>query len=147
MKLTRELNVAAPLEDVWAEVAGSPRSGWITGGTAGGYNGSAVLDDLDDDEHVAGFHVEARERDGYGTAVGTITTTLKPEDDRTRVGVEANLAVTGGGAQVAEAALDHVARALEERLPGAERAGRRVLAVAGGALLIALFLIWRRARG
>jgi carbon monoxide dehydrogenase subunit G len=135
VRFTRELQVQAPLEDAWAAVAEPPAGGWVR----------ATLDDLDDDEHVAGFHVEARERDGYGTAVGTITSRLRGEGQRTRLSLEADLAVSGTERAMGDAVLEDFARGLEQRLPS-EPAGGRRLAVAGGAVLVALLIIWRLAR-
>lgn len=148
MRVTRELRLAAPLDHTWAALAAAPRSGWTTGGATDGSEGLAVLDDLDDDEHVAGFHVEARERGGHATALGTITSRLESEGDRTRVSLEADLAISGGADQpMAEAVLEDFARGLEGRLPAAEPVGRRRrLAVAGTALLLALFVVWRMTR-
>jgi carbon monoxide dehydrogenase subunit G len=149
VKLTRELRVAAPLEDVWAEVTEHRAS--FSGGIAFGlgkvsYSGRTALDDVDDDEHVAGFHVDLYQPDGYGAAVGTVTATLAPESDGTRVALEANLAVTGSGDEVAEFAFDGFAQALEGRLPGAERTRRRRLVVAGAALAAALLVVYKVVR-
>lgn len=136
MRLTRELQVPAPLEHTWAAVAEPPPGGWVR----------ATLDDLDDDEHVAGFHVEACERDGYGTAVGTITSRLRGEGERTCLSLEADLAVSGAERAMGDAVLEDFVRGLERRLPSEPVGGRRRPALAGGAVLVALFVIWRLAR-
>jgi hypothetical protein len=136
VKLTRDVRVAALLEDAWAALAEPPAGGWVR----------ATLDDLDDDEHVAGFHVEAGERDGYGTAVGTITSRLRGEGERTWLSLEADLAVSGTEQAMGDAVLENFVRGLERRLPSEPVGGRRRLAVAGGAVLVALLILWRLAR-
>jgi carbon monoxide dehydrogenase subunit G len=90
------------------------------------YAGTARLDDVDEDDRVASFRVQARERRGQGTAAATITSRLAAEDGATRVRVETDLQVTGRQAQlgsglmqdVAANVLDRFAAGLERELSG-----------------------------
>jgi carbon monoxide dehydrogenase subunit G len=154
MKLTNEFLVAAPLERTWAALLDVPRvaralpgaviepeehdGAWQgtrkvkLGAVTAEYAGTARLDDVDEDDRVASFHVQARERRGQGTAAATITSRLAGEDGATRVRVETDLQVTGRQAQlgsglmqdVAANVLDRFAAGLERELAGGgEEAG------------------------
>jgi carbon monoxide dehydrogenase subunit G len=92
------------------------------------YEGSARLEGVDEDAHVASFHVEGRERRGHGGAAATITNRLLPEGGGTRLVVETELSVTGRAAQfgrdlmedVAGNLLEQFARGLEAAVAGRE---------------------------
>ena len=107
MKLTNEVVVPAPLERTWPLLLDVPRmvralpGATVEPGSPEGvyrgslkvrlgpvameYEGSARLEDVDEDEHIASFHVEGRERRGHGGAAATITNRLLPEADGTRL--------------------------------------------------------------
>jgi carbon monoxide dehydrogenase subunit G len=146
LKLTGELFVAAPLESTWsalldpprvasalpgASLDGEPRDGAYRGtvtvelgSVTAEYAGIASLDDVDEDEHVASYHLEARERSGHGAATATITSRLAGEDEGTRLWVETELEISGRQARlgrgvmenVAAGVLDRFARGLEQEL-------------------------------
>jgi uncharacterized protein len=88
------------------------------------YQGTARLGDVDEDEHVATIDVKGKEARGQGTASATITNSVAPEGDRTKVVVETDLNVTGRPAQfgrgimedVAAKMLDDFAKRLENEL-------------------------------
>src|ERR671923_2399275 len=121
MKLTNEVVVPAPLERTWPLLLDVPRmvralpgatvepdgaEGVYRGSlkvrlgpVAMEYEGSARLEEVDEDEHVASFHVEGRERRGHGGAAATITNRLVPGSGGTRLVVETDLSITGRAAQ------------------------------------------------
>lgn len=131
MKLTNEVVVPAPLERTWPLLLDVPRmvralpGATVEPGSPEGvyrgslkvrlgpvameYEGSARLEDVDEDEHVASFHVEGRERRGHGGAAATITNRLLPEADGTRLVVETELSVTGRAAQFGRDLMEDVA--------------------------------------
>ena len=148
MKLTNEVVVPAPLERTWSLLLDVPRvvralpgaavepdaaegvyRGTLKvrlGPVAVEYEGVARLQDVDEDEHVASFHIEGRERRGHGGATATIVNRLLPEDGGTRLVVETDLAVTGRAAQLGRGLMEDVAgnllarfaRGLEEAAVG-----------------------------
>jgi hypothetical protein len=86
------------------------------------YAGTAMIQDVDEDERAASFRVEARERSGQGSAAATIRTRLAPDDGRTRVSVETELEVTGRQAQLGRGLMQDVARGVLDRFAeGLER--------------------------
>jgi carbon monoxide dehydrogenase subunit G len=159
MKLRNEILVPAPLERTWPLLLDVPRmvralpGATVEPGGAEGvyrgalkvrlgpvtmeYEGSARLDDVDEDEHVASFHVEGRERRGHGGAAATITNRLRPEEGGTRLVVETDLSVTGRAAQFGRDLMEDVAgNLLQEFARGLEAAvaGREEAAAPGAAL-------------
>jgi hypothetical protein len=109
------------------------------------YAGTARLQDVDEDERVASFHVQAREARGQGSAAAVITGRLVPEGDSTRVAVETDLQVTGRQAQLGRGMMEDVAGAvlgefssrLEREMRGETPppAGDEALDVGGAALV------------
>jgi carbon monoxide dehydrogenase subunit G len=150
MKLKNEVIVPAPLEQTWPLLLDVPRmvralpgatvepdgaEGVYRGALkvrlgpiAMEYEGVARLEDVDEDEHVATFRIEGRERRGHGGATATITNRLLPAEGGTRLVVETDLSVTGRAAQfgrglmedVAGHLLQRFARGLEAAVLGAE---------------------------
>ena len=134
MKLSNEFVVAAPIERTWNVLLDVPRVARALPGariepdSADGawqgtmkiklgpvtteYAGSARLQDVDEDERVAGFFVQGREARGQGTASATITSRLSEADGLTRVVVETDLRVTGRQAQLGRGLMQDVAGAL-----------------------------------
>jgi hypothetical protein len=137
MKLRNEVTVPAPLEQTWSLLLDVPRvvralpgaavepdgvEGVYRGSlkvrlgpVAMEYEGTARLEDVDEDEHVASFRVEGRERRGHGGATATIVNRLAPTEDGTRLMVETDLAVTGRAAQLGRGLMEDVAAGLLER--------------------------------
>lgn len=131
MKLKNEFVVDAPLERTWPLLLDVPRLARALpgasidpepaddayrgtmkvkfGAVTADYAGTATLQDVDEDERVASFRVEARERRGQGTAAATITSRLADENGRTRVAVETELEVTGRQAQLGRGIMEDVA--------------------------------------
>jgi uncharacterized protein len=134
MKLSNEFVVAAHIERTWNVLLDVPRVARALPGarlepdSADGawrgtmkiklgpvtteYAGSARLQDVDEDERVAGFFVQGREARGQGTASATITSRLSEADGGTRVVVETDLRVTGRPAQLGRGLMQDVAGAL-----------------------------------
>jgi uncharacterized protein len=151
MKLKNEVVVSAPLERTWSALLDVPRvARALPGATiesdgaegvyrgvlkvrlgpvAMEYQGVARLLDVDEDEHVASFHLQGREVRGHGGASATITNRLAPENGGTRVVVEADLAVTGRAAQFGRGLMEDVAGRLLEQF--ASRLETEVLAGPG----------------
>lgn len=137
MKLVNEVVVDAPVERAWPTLLDVPRvaralpgasvEGESTEGAYRGklkvrlgpvsleYEGVVRLLDVDEDEHVASFHLQGREVGGHGGASATITNRLLPENERTRVQVETELDVTGRAAQFGRGLMEDVAGRLLER--------------------------------
>lgn len=148
MQLRNEAVVAAPLEETWAVLLDVPRVARalpgatiepepVEGGHRGSlrvrlgpvtvqYEGVARLQDADEDEHVATFHLQGRETRGHGGATATITNRLFPVDGSTRVVVETDVAVTGRAAQFGRGLLEDVAGRMIDQF--AARLERELLA-------------------
>jgi carbon monoxide dehydrogenase subunit G len=131
MKLVNEFDVDAPLDRTWALLLDVPRVARALPGATieedaadgawrGGmkiklgpvtteYSGTARLQDVDEDDRVAGYRVEGREARGQGTAAATITTRLGERDGATHVVVETDLQVTGRQAQLGRNLMEDVA--------------------------------------
>jgi carbon monoxide dehydrogenase subunit G len=149
MKLRNEFVVTAPVDRTWRTLLDVPRvasalpGATIEPGGDGGYRGTmrvkigpvtaeyagtARLEEVDQDEHVASFHVQGS--GGQGTAAATIVNRLEPVEGGTRVVVETDLRVTGRAASfgrglmedVAARLLAEFARRLEDEIAGRGRA-------------------------
>ena len=153
MQLRNEVVVGAPLEQTWTALLDVPRVGRALPGASiepdgaeGSYRGRlkvrlgpvtveyegvATVVDVDEDEHVASFHLQGREARGHGGATATITNRLSSEDGATRVVVETELAVTGRAAQLGRGLMEDVAARMLEQF--ASRLEREVLAGAEAA--------------
>jgi carbon monoxide dehydrogenase subunit G len=148
MQLRNEAVVAAPLAQTWTALLDVPRVARALPGASiepesveGAYRGAlkvrlgpvtmqyegvARLQDVDEDEHVATFHLQGREARGHGGATATITNRLFAEDGSTRVVVETDVAVTGRAAQFGRGLMEDVAGRMVEQF--AARLEREVLA-------------------
>jgi carbon monoxide dehydrogenase subunit G len=137
MQLRNEAVVAAPLADTWEALLDVPRVAralpgatiepeGVEGAYRGAlkvrlgpvtmqYEGVARLQDVDEDEHVATFHLQGREARGHGGATATITNRLFAEDGSTRVVVETDVAVTGRAAQFGRGLFEDVAGRMVEQ--------------------------------
>ncbi|MEP6813089.1 MAG: SRPBCC family protein [Actinomycetota bacterium] len=149
MKLRNEFVVAAPLDRTWETLLDVPRVGSALPGAAiepGGngtyrgtmkvkvgpvtaeYAGTATLQDVDEDAHVATFHVQGS--GGQGTAAATIVNRVELAEGGTRVIVETDLRVTGRAAGFGRGLMEDVsARLLAEF---ARRLEREILEPAAG---------------
>jgi carbon monoxide dehydrogenase subunit G len=195
MKLVSELQLSAPVQETWRALVDVPRVAQalpgatiepdpVDGAYRGRikiklgpviteYSGLARLQDIDDDDHVASFHVQGREAHGQGSAEATISISASGDAIGTRLQVETDLQVTGRQAQlgrgimedVASGVLAEFAARLERALVSGEAAeddggdeafdaGRAVLrplieraAIALAGVLVGLALgrvVWRR---
>ena len=132
MKLSNEFDVGVEMSRTWATLLDVPRVARALPGATmepdgdGGawrgtmkvklgpvvteYLGTAQVEDVDDDDHVASYRVEGREARGQGSAAATITTRLTPgESGGTHVTVETDLQITGRQAQLGHGIMEDVA--------------------------------------
>ncbi|MGI8664176.1 MAG: SRPBCC family protein [Acidimicrobiales bacterium] len=120
MELTNDFRVAVPPAAAWAvltdveriapcmpgaqlqEVAGEEYRGVVkikVGPITAQYKGAANFVELDEAGHRAVLRAEGRETRGQGNASATITATLTPDGEGTKVQVVTDLTVTGKVAQ------------------------------------------------
>jgi hypothetical protein len=151
------MRVAAGIDEAWRRVlaAGTLR------GSLAGYTGTAILEEADDDEHVARFRLQGMR--GPSPATATITATLAAAGEGTEVALSADVfggvergellaAVAEAVEAAAEAALTPAAVAAADKTApvaapaphGLSAPAKRALAVAGAAALAALALRGRR---
>ena len=133
MELTNEFHVSVPVERAWAvltdveriapcmpgaelhEVEGDEYRGVVkvkVGPITAQYKGTATFVERDDDAHRAVLRAEGRDTRGQGNANATVTATLQPDGDGTRVEVVTDLAVTGKVAQFGRGVLADVSAKL-----------------------------------
>ena len=120
MELTNEFEVAVPIEEAWTvltdveriapclpgaelqEVEGDQYRGIVkvkVGPITASYKGTARFEEMDAIAHRAVLKAEGRETRGQGNASATISATLSPSGDGTKVEVVTDLAITGKVAQ------------------------------------------------
>jgi carbon monoxide dehydrogenase subunit G len=131
MKLENEFSVAAPLEQTWATLLDIPRvAGCLPGATLEsdgadgvfrgrmrmklgpmtvGYEGTAQMGEVDEDEHSATIDVRAKEVKGQGSASARIRNQLRGGDGVTHVSVLTDLNITGRPAQFGRGIMEDVA--------------------------------------
>ena len=133
MELTNEFTVGVPVERAWQvltdvegiapcmpgaelqEVAGDEYRGIVkvkVGPITAQYKGAARFVELDEGGRRAVLRAEGRDTRGQGNANATITATLVPDGDGTRVSVLTDLAVTGRVAQFGRGVLADVSAKL-----------------------------------
>jgi len=91
------------------------------------YAGTAAVDEIDVDRHVAVFRVQGREVRGQGGATATIRNSLAPVSGGTRLTIDTELSVSGIAAQLGHGMIEDVsatllgtfAKRLERELAGA----------------------------
>lgn len=136
MELTNEFRVPVPVEQAWAiltdveriapcmpgaelqEVAGDEYRGVVkvkVGPITAQYKGTARFASLDESARVAVLRAEGRDTRGQGNASATITATLAPDGDGTKVSVVTDLTVTGKVAQFGRGVLADVSAKLLEQ--------------------------------
>jgi carbon monoxide dehydrogenase subunit G len=129
VKLTNEMVVPASVEEAWAvmldieRVAPCLPGASIEASEGGGYKGTMKLklgpittsfagtikiEEADDAAHRAVLTARARDSRGQGTAAATITSTMAPADEGTRVTVETDLRVTGPAASFGRGVMQDV---------------------------------------
>ena len=133
MELTNEFHVSVPVDRAWAvltdveriapcmpgaelhEVEGDEYRGVVkvkVGPITAQYKGTATFVERDDAAHRAVLRAEGRDTRGQGNANATITASLQPDGDGTRVAVVTDLAVTGKVAQFGRGVLADVSAKL-----------------------------------
>jgi hypothetical protein len=129
MELTNEFEVAVPIEEAWTvltdveriapclpgaelqEVEGDQYRGIVkvkVGPITASYKGTARFEEMDAIAHRAVLKAEGRETRGQGNASATISATLSPSGDGTKVEVVTDLAITGKVAQFGRGVLADV---------------------------------------
>jgi uncharacterized protein len=143
MELTNEFTVDAPVDQAWAvltdleriapcmpgaqltEVEGDEYRGNIkikVGPITAQYKGAATFVSRDADAHKAVLKAEGRDTRGQGNASATITATLVPAGNGTKVTVGTDLTITGKVAQMGRGVLADVsAKLLDQFVDSLER--------------------------
>lgn len=131
MKLENEFTVAAPLEKTWETLLDIrrvaeclPGATLESDGADGvfrgrmrmklgpmtlGYEGTAQMAEVEEDEHSATIDVRAKEVKGQGSASARITNQLRGGDGVTHVSVVTDLNITGRPAQFGRGIMEDVA--------------------------------------
>ena len=133
MKLTNEITVPASIEEAWdlmldvervapclpgASIDGSEGDEYKgsmkvkIGPIVSQFNGTLKIDEADEEAHRAVMSAKARDSRGKGSATATITSTLGPADEGTRVTVETDLRVTGPAASFGRGVMQDVSAML-----------------------------------
>jgi uncharacterized protein len=133
MKLTNEITVPAPIEEAWElmldvervapclpgasieESDGDEYKGSMKvkiGPIVSQFQGTLKLDEADEEARRAVMSAKARDSRGKGSANATITSTLEPADEGTRVTVETDLRVTGPAASFGRGVMQDVSAML-----------------------------------
>ncbi|MGH8987532.1 MAG: SRPBCC family protein [Acidimicrobiales bacterium] len=133
MELTNEFNVKIPVDEAWEvltdvtriapampgakleTVEGDEYRGVVkvkVGPVTAEYKGAATFLERDPVAHRAVLRAEGRETRGQGNATATITATLAPEGEGTRVSVVTDLSITGRAAQFGRGVLADVSNKL-----------------------------------
>jgi carbon monoxide dehydrogenase subunit G len=136
VELTNEFSVSVPVEEAWAvltdleriapcmpgaelqEVEGDEFRGIVkvkVGPITAQYKGAASFQERDDAAHKAVIRAEGRDTRGQGNASATITATLEPEGDGTKVSVLTDLTVTGKVAQFGRGVMADVSAKLMDQ--------------------------------
>lgn len=147
MKISNEFTVSTPIDRVWAVLTdiegiapcmpgaeltgrdGDAYTGSVrvkVGPVVASYSGSARFTEKDDDNYRAVIDASGRATRGAGTAAALITAQLRPDGERTAVGVDTDLKITGRIAQfgsgmikdVSEKLLGQFVECLEGKLTG-----------------------------
>lgn len=133
MELSNEFTVDVPVKEAWVlltdveriapcmpgaqltEVEGDEYRGVVkvkVGPITSQYKGKATFVERDEEAFRAVLKAEGRETKGQGNASATITATLVPEGDRTKVSVVTDLTITGRAAQFGRGVLADVSSKL-----------------------------------
>ena len=129
MKLTNEMVVPASVEEAWAVMLdiervapclpgasiesseGDEYRGTMKlklGPISSSFAGTIKIEEADEAAHRAVLSARARDSRGQGTAAATITSTMAPADEGTRVTVETDLRVTGPAASFGRGVMQDV---------------------------------------
>jgi uncharacterized protein len=145
MELTNEFTVDVPVDEAWTiltdvnriapcmpgaqlqEVEGDEYRGVVkvkVGPVTAEYRGKATFVEQDPVAHRAVLRAEGREARGQGNASATITATLEPLGDSTKVSVSTDLTITGRVAQFGRGVLADVSNKLLGQFVQSPDAGR-----------------------
>ncbi|MBW8827086.1 MAG: SRPBCC family protein [Acidobacteria bacterium] len=140
MELTNEFTVGVPVGEAWKvltdleriapcmpgaqlqEVEGDEYRGVVkikVGPITAQYKGVATFQEKDDANHKAVLRAEGRDTRGQGNASATITATLVPDGDGTKVSVLTDLTITGKVAQFGRGVLGDVSAKLMDQFAAA----------------------------
>jgi uncharacterized protein len=129
MKLENEFTVPAPVDRAWEVLLDLERvapclpgaaldgreddayTGTMTvkiGPITARYKGTLKIEEADKEAGRAVMRAQARDARGQGTAAATITSTMEPVDDGTRVRVETDMRITGPAAQFGRGVMQDV---------------------------------------
>jgi hypothetical protein len=111
------------IDDAWHALTALPPAR----GELAGYVGTAVLEEADDDVHVAVFRLQGTS--GSAAATATLTTALAPASDGVSLGLELDLH-PGPGSELTR---EGVLAALAEIVPAAREAGEEAAATRAAA--------------
>ena len=117
MKLEQSFEVAAPVERVWetlidiervapclpgAEITDAGEDGTYRGTfslrlgpTTAAYRGELSMDEVDEAAHRVVMRASGQDKRGQGSAKASIVSTMRQEDELTRVDVETDFTITG----------------------------------------------------
>jgi carbon monoxide dehydrogenase subunit G len=134
MNIHNECVIAAPMDVTWAAVTdlarlasalpgasleqsddGATYRGTMKikfGPVVAEYAGTATIEEIDDDAHVAVFRVYGREVRGQGSATATIRNTLAAVANGTQLRIDTALSVSGIAAQLGSGVIDDVSATL-----------------------------------
>ena len=129
MKLENEFTVPAPVDRAWEVLLdlervapclpgatidgreGDAHTGTMTvkiGPITARYKGTVKIEESDEAARRAVMRAQARDARGQGTASATITSTMEPVEDGTRVRVETDMRITGPAAQFGRGVMQDV---------------------------------------
>jgi carbon monoxide dehydrogenase subunit G len=129
MKLENEFTVPASVDRAWEVLLdlervapclpgatldgreGDAHTGTMTvkiGPITARYKGTVRIEEADEQARRAVIRAQARDARGQGTAAATITSTMEPVDDGTRVRVETDMRITGPAAQFGRGVMQDV---------------------------------------
>jgi carbon monoxide dehydrogenase subunit G len=155
VKLTNEMVVPASVEEAWAvmldvervapclpgasidSAEGDEYRGTMKvklGPITSSFQGTLRIEEADESARRAVLSARAREGRGQGTAAATITSTMEPAEDGTRVKVETDLRVTGPAASFGRGVMQDVSARLMREFAEclAAEMGRTPAATGGG---------------
>jgi uncharacterized protein len=133
MKLSNDITVPAPIDEAWelmldvervapclpgASIEGSEGDEYKgsmkvkIGPIVSQFQGTLKIDEANEEAHRAVMSAKARDSRGKGSANATITSTLEPADEGTRVTVETDLRVTGPAASFGRGVMEDVSAML-----------------------------------
>jgi carbon monoxide dehydrogenase subunit G len=133
MKLENEFVVPAPIDRAWTvmldveritpclpgasldESIGDEHKGTMKvklGPITSTYKGTLKIQEADEESHRAVLVARARDARGQGNASATITSTLEPDGEGTRVRVETDMRITGPAAQFGRGVMQDVSAKL-----------------------------------